>query len=167
MARRLQQEESQRGQADSYYGAATSGGGISPGLQGGYADAPTSSSSQLPARPEESSGKRGFLGKLLGKSSGGSHGQSYSQQVRPGGGYPAQPMGYQQGYSQGPAYGGYGQPQYGGGYGQPQGMYGGYGGQQPPRRAGGGMGKFSLETFSGLTRASVYLSIYPASCFGD
>ncbi len=152
MAARLQQEESHRGQSDSYYQSQTGHGSTQQPQQGGY----TSSSNQLPARPDDSGGKRGFLGKLLGKSSGGSSSSPFSSQGRPGGGYPQQPMGYNQGYPQG---GGYGQPQYGGGYGggpgygQPQYGGGGYGGGpgyggggygggygQPQRRQGGGLG---------------------------
>ncbi|KAJ9604812.1 WW domain-containing protein wwm1 [Cladophialophora chaetospira] len=145
LARRLQQEEASRGQSDSYYGA----GNTQSHGQGAYGA--TTSSSQLPPRPDSKDGgkSRGFLGKLLGKSGGSSSG--YPQQVRPGGGYPQQPMGYQQGYGGYGGQPGYGQG-YGGGYGPPGGGYGqpmgggygggGYGGGygQPPRRAGGGMG---------------------------
>ena len=91
---------------------------------------------QLPPRPQEkSSGAKGFLGKLMGKSSHPQ--QGYGQQPYPGGyqGYPPQQPGYGQ-----PAYGGGYPPQgYGGGYGggYPQQGYGGGYAQQPPRKSGG------------------------------
>jgi len=135
VARRLQQEEEQRnrGAGDSYYHNASTANPA--GIQGGYPGAPQ------PMSPNSSSGgKKGFLGKLLGKASGGGssggygHQGGYPQQQQYGG-YPQQQQyggGYPQ-YGQGPGYG-YGQPGpgYGGGYG------GGYG--RPPPRKGGGMG---------------------------
>lgn len=131
MARRLQAEEDarvhgrplSRGAADSYYGqagASSAYGQQQQPPQGNY-------DQDLPPRPE---GKRGFLGKLLGKNSGSS---SHHQQPQ---GYPPQ----QQQYYQGPPQGQYGyQPQqgyYGQGY-PPQQQYAQ---QQPPRRQGGGLG---------------------------
>ncbi|EHY55052.1 WW domain-containing protein wwm1 [Exophiala dermatitidis] len=142
-ARRLQDEENSkhnRGAADEFYNSGTAN---PPGIQGGYPGAPGSSSSSLPPRPESSSGSgksKGFLGKLLGKSSSSSHSQ---QQYAAAGGYPAG-YGQQQGY---PPQGGYYPPQgtYGGypPQGYPAGYGGGYGGgyaAAPPRRTGGGLG---------------------------
>ena len=98
----------------------------------------------LPPRPQDRGAKGGFLGKLLGKASGGSsHPPPQAQQ------------GYGQQYNAGPAYGGagyggYPPPQQGYGYGPPQpgygpppgGYYGGGGGyaQQPPPKKSGGLG---------------------------
>jgi hypothetical protein len=125
MARRLQTEESNRGQSDSYYNSSTP---QPAGIQGGYPGAPDSSSSQLPPRPDSSGKPRGFLGKVFGKSSSSSH-QQYPQQARPGAGYPQQPQGYNQG--------GYGQgypQQYGGGPGYVSLSTGSPGLPQPRRR---------------------------------
>ncbi|EXJ69952.1 uncharacterized protein A1O5_07025 [Cladophialophora psammophila CBS 110553] len=151
MARRLQNEENTRGAAESYYNSGSSSGPNPPGIQGGYPGAPSSPSNPLPPRPDSSGKSKGFLGKLLGKSSGSS--SPYVQQARPGAGYPPQPAGYNQGYPAGPPGPGFGGPGYGppgpgyGGYGPPQGYggyppgpgYGGYGGyaQAPPKRSGG------------------------------
>ncbi|KAL9069714.1 MAG: hypothetical protein Q9157_006064 [Trypethelium eluteriae] len=126
MARRLQAEEDarshgrplSRGAADSYYSQS--------GPPAGYAPSPHQSANydqDLPPRPE---GKKGFLGKILGKSSSSSHPQQ---------GYPPQ----QQQYYQGPPQGQYGyQPQQGyygqGGY-PPQQQY--MQQQQAQRRHGG------------------------------
>lgn len=153
MARRLQAEESSRGQADSYYNSGNANSPAPPGIQGGYPGAPTSPSNPLPARPDSSGKQRGFLGKLLGKSGGSS--SPYPQQPHPGSGFPPQPMGYNQGpppnqypyggpppgqwggYPPGPGYGPspYGPGPYGGGYG------GGYGyGQQQQKKSGLGAG---------------------------
>ncbi|TVY86187.1 WW domain-containing protein [Lachnellula willkommii] len=97
----------------------------------------------LPAREQKKSG--GFLGKLLGKASGGSSshqqggygGNQYPQQYPQHQQYPQQgyqqqgypPQGYQQGYQQGPPQG-----PYGGGY-SPYG--GGYQQQAAPKKSGG------------------------------
>lgn len=145
-ARKLQEEENARAQAggsaganrgasDSYYGggaAASSAPQYGQGAQYGQ-NAPQygQSSSELPSRDGGKS-KGGFLGKLLGKASGGS--SSRPQQGY--GGYPQQ--GYQQGAPQGqygyaPQAGYMGQ---GGGY--PQQGYGGY--QQQPKKSGMGAG---------------------------
>ena len=124
LARRLQAEEDaraqgrplSRGAADTYYNQASA----SPGY--GQQQAPANYGQDLPPRPE---GKKGFLGKLLGKSSSSSSPSHYQQ------GYPPQ----QQQYYQGPPQGQYGyQPQqgyYGQGY-PPQ--------QQAPGKTHGGLG---------------------------
>jgi hypothetical protein len=155
IARRMQQEEASRGQADGYYGQA----GQQQGQQ--YPPGPQHQSSydqnQLPPRPQD--GARGLFSKILGKgkSSGGQYPQQYgSPGPQYGGGYGGPPPGqYGGGYPQGPGYGpppgmygqppmGYGQPPMG--YGQPYGGYPqqGYGGRPMMggggRRPGGGMG---------------------------
>lgn len=131
LAARLQAEE------DSRASSSTRGN-----AQSTYANTPMPPSTypqDLPAREQKKSG--GFLGKLLGKATGGSSSsqgypaqQGYPQQSYPQQGYPQQ--GYpQQGY--GGQYGGYPQqqPMYGG-YPQQQPMYGGY----PQQGYGGGYG---------------------------
>ncbi|KAI9683718.1 MAG: hypothetical protein M1822_005908 [Bathelium mastoideum] len=151
LARRLQAEEDarahgrplSRGAADSYYSGGGAGaaygagaGGAAYGQQGQQQQG-QNYDQDLPPRPEQ---KRGFLGKLLGKNSGGSSpgpqgGHHY------GGGYPQQQQQAPQGYYQGPPQGQYGYaPQQGyygqGGYApQPQ-----YAQQQQPQRRHGGLG---------------------------
>ncbi|KAF8848894.1 hypothetical protein BDZ45DRAFT_680914 [Acephala macrosclerotiorum] len=139
LARRLQAEEDQRAR----------GFGGSSSAMNDYANTPIPQSQSpgygnqdLPPREQ----KKGFLGKLLGKASGGSSSGGYRPQQGYGGGYggapqpqyggypqqgyPPQgypPQGYQQGYGGGPGYGGgYGGGGYGGGYQQ-----------QPPKKSGG------------------------------
>ncbi|EME86864.1 uncharacterized protein MYCFIDRAFT_71596 [Pseudocercospora fijiensis CIRAD86] len=140
LARQLQQEEdaraqqSSRGASDSYY-------------QGGAANQQSNYGSpygvQSPAPGQEgdrgSKSKGGLFGKLKDKlgaappsSSRPGYAQQYGQQQY-GGGYAQQGHG---GYPPPQQYGGYPQQGYGG-Y-PPQGGY--YGGQQAPRRGGGGMG---------------------------
>jgi hypothetical protein len=137
LAARLQAEEDAR--ASSHSPNPTTRGVDGSGQtsrQSGYPSAPTGQdSNQLPPRPDPSDRGRskGFLGKLLGKSSSG---QPYSQQ---------------QSYSQNQGYGGYPPQGYGGypQYGYPPQGYGGYPQQgyyqqpmygQPPRRSGLGTG---------------------------
>jgi hypothetical protein len=160
LAARLQAEEDaraggssvggDRGASDSYYGAGSGGTQYGGGAQyGAGQSAYAGDQGQLPTRPEQSSGSRGLLGKLLGRGKN-SQQQTYPQQQSYGqqqgyGGYPQQ--GYpQQGYpQQGYPQQGYPQQGYGGGYG------GGYA-QQPPRRSGGmgGLGAGALGLGGGL-----------------
>ena len=152
LAARLQAEEearvkaggnADRGAADSYYqtggnnqsyGAPPQSspygqqGGISP--YGGGASGPTSPPYDQNQQPQGGDGKRGLLGKLLGKASKPHGGGGYGQQGYPPQGYPQ----HQQGYPQ-QGYGGYPQQGYGG-YPPQQPMYA----QQPPKKSGGGLG---------------------------
>jgi len=164
MARRLQNQESNRGAADGYYGA----GGAPQQNQYG-AQQPGYDQNQLPPRPADR-GSKGLFSKLFNK--GGK--QSYPQQQgygqqgygspSPGPGY-GPPQGQYGGYPQGPGYGpppgqyggyppqGYGQP-YGGGY-PPQGYgqpYGGgrMGGGRRPGGGGMGAGGMALGVGGGL-----------------
>lgn len=140
LAARLQAEEDAR--AGTKSPAATRGSAAdfyneAPPPQAGYAPPRPSSSSQSPVFQGEQSKSRGFLSKLIGKSSGSSHGgygsprppqygyQGYPQGGYPPGGYPPQP----------PA--GYGYPGYG--Y-PPQGVYYPPQQQAPPRKSGMGAG---------------------------
>lgn len=146
LAARLQAEENDRGQASSSRNAFQD-----------YQNTPSPQPSvQQQGLPREQ--KRGFLGKLLGKTGGGSGSHPPPQQ--PYGGYGEQQPAYGQPQYGQPQYGQpqygqpqYGQPQYGGyppqgygpqpGYGQgpPQGYGGGYGGgNAQPKKSGGGMG---------------------------
>ncbi|TGO43077.1 hypothetical protein BHYA_0003g00310 [Botrytis hyacinthi] len=121
LARRLQAEEDARGGSSS---------GTRGNAQQDYQNTPMPSYSQQELPPREQ--KKGFFGKLLGKTSGSSASSGaqqpqyggYQQQQYPQQGYP--PQGYPpQGYPP--------QQGYGGGYG------GGYQ-QQRPQKSGGGMG---------------------------
>ncbi|KAF2016535.1 hypothetical protein BU24DRAFT_422884 [Aaosphaeria arxii CBS 175.79] len=143
LARQLQEEEQNRsqshglplnrGESGSYYGnspqppqSQTPGGSMYP---------PQNATNMYPSQDRGKS--KSFLGKLLGKSSGGSSGHGYPPQQQgygqpQYGGYP--PQGQYQQYGQP---GGYGQPGYGAPYGQPYGQPM-YQQQQPGRRPGGG-----------------------------
>jgi hypothetical protein len=132
-----------------------------------YANTPIPGQNQIPYQnqelpPREQKKGGGFLGKLLGKATGGSGSHSsggggfggmggykpqqqgyggYPQQ-QPYGGYPPQGGYGQQGYGQ-PGYGGYPQQGYGGGYGQQQ--------MQPKKSGGMGMaGGAALGAAGGL-----------------
>ena len=128
LAARLQAEEdaqayslsagAERGKSDTYDGvgiaqpdAGQASYGISHGVSYG------GDQGQLPLRPDQSTGSRGLLAKLLGKGKGKGKSQQEQQQLEQ----------QQQTYPQQQSYG---QPQaYGGG--------GGYAQQQPPRKPGG------------------------------
>lgn len=138
LAKRLQAEEDARA-------------GTSRNAQSDYMNTPMPASSGSSTSPYQAQGDTrdtkksgGFLGKILGKVSGGSSShQQYPQQSYGQQGYGQQPQYQQQypqqGYQQ-QGYGGYpqqgyGQQQYGGGYG------GGYQQQQRPQKSsGGGLG---------------------------
>ena len=154
LAAQLQAEEdariggSSRGASDSYYNQnqnapAYNQQSSSYSQQG--QQSPSFGNMQSPPYDQQqgakSPGKSGFMGKLMGKLGGGSHGQSqqgypqqgYQQQGYPQQGYPQQ--GYQQGYPQqgypSQSYGGYPPQQGYGGY-PPQQQY-----QQAPKKSGG------------------------------
>ncbi|KAF2854970.1 hypothetical protein T440DRAFT_199499 [Plenodomus tracheiphilus IPT5] len=141
LARKLQEEEEaragrrsgdMRGQANDYYNQPGQAGGYgqqspAPYAQGGQ------SSYQETSPQQDRGGKKGLLGKLLGKATGGSSSSSSH-------GYPPQQHGYsQQGYGQPQGYGGAPGGYYGGGYQQrPMGMPMGGGMMGGGRRPGGG-----------------------------
>lgn len=152
LARKLQAEEearargggsSDRGAADSYYSQGSApqyGQGAAPQYGQGTSQY---GSQELPPRDRDGK-KGGFLGKLLGKASGGSHSASH--------GYPAQQQAY---YQQGPPQRQYGYAPQQGYYGQggypPQGGY--YPQAAPAGRTGGGgmgMGGIALGAGAGL-----------------